>query len=421
MLKRLARGAGAGAERARARRSRARRRPRRRARVGLTGARRAPSRALRPRARARCGRPRGERAPRQRPRRAAPLDRGRGRPGQARARPSAVARPRLRRPWPPCRHSPWSTRWSGIRRSSSWRAPSSSRRFPTPTSRTWWSPTACVPGARGHRRRAAAPRRRDDGDLRRLPRAALDRARPDEGRHPLRPGGVARRVRGARDVDDVEVRAAAAAVRRREGRHPLRPARADAARARAPHAPLHVGARARDRPADRHPGAGHGDERADDGVDDGHVLDADGPRRAGGRHRQADLRRRLDLPPRGDGRRRRDDRRARVPSARLEARHAALRRPGLRQRRRRCCDGAARAGRNRDRRLGRLRRPLRAGGLDIPALHAYVVEHGSLEGYAGARQITNEELLELPCDVFIVAAREDQLTARERRPHRTRS
>ncbi len=51
-------------------------------------------------------------------------------------------------------------------------------------------------------------------------------------------------------------------------------------------------------------------------------------------------------------------------------------------------------------------------GLDIPALHAYVAEHGSLEGYVtGVARITNEELLELPCDVLALAAREDQVTA----------
>ena len=52
-----------------------------------------------------------------------------------------------------------------------------------------------------------------------------------------------------------------------------------------------------------------------------------------------------------------------------------------------------------------------ATGLDIPELHAYVVEHGSLEGYEGGERISNEELLELPCDMLIVAAREDQLTS----------
>jgi glutamate dehydrogenase (NAD(P)+) len=51
-----------------------------------------------------------------------------------------------------------------------------------------------------------------------------------------------------------------------------------------------------------------------------------------------------------------------------------------------------------------------ATGLDIPELHEYVVEYGSLEGYEGGERISNEELLELPCDMLIVAAREDQLT-----------
>jgi glutamate dehydrogenase (NAD(P)+) len=50
-------------------------------------------------------------------------------------------------------------------------------------------------------------------------------------------------------------------------------------------------------------------------------------------------------------------------------------------------------------------------GLDVPALHAYVAAQGSLEGYDRAERITNEELLELPCDVLVLAAREDQLTA----------
>ena len=49
-------------------------------------------------------------------------------------------------------------------------------------------------------------------------------------------------------------------------------------------------------------------------------------------------------------------------------------------------------------------------GLDLPTLHEYVLEHGSLAGYEGQR-ITNAELLELPCDVLVLAAREDQVTA----------
>jgi glutamate dehydrogenase (NAD(P)+) len=51
-------------------------------------------------------------------------------------------------------------------------------------------------------------------------------------------------------------------------------------------------------------------------------------------------------------------------------------------------------------------------GLDIPTLHAHVAANGSLEGYsAGVERITNEELLELDCDILVLAAREDQVTA----------
>ncbi len=50
-------------------------------------------------------------------------------------------------------------------------------------------------------------------------------------------------------------------------------------------------------------------------------------------------------------------------------------------------------------------------GLDVPALQAYVVENGSLEGSAAGRRMSNDELLELDCDVLVLAAREDQVTA----------
>jgi glutamate dehydrogenase (NAD(P)+) len=52
-----------------------------------------------------------------------------------------------------------------------------------------------------------------------------------------------------------------------------------------------------------------------------------------------------------------------------------------------------------------------ADGLDIPTLHAYVTENGSLEGYtSGVERISNEELLESECDILVLAAREDQVT-----------
>ncbi len=51
-------------------------------------------------------------------------------------------------------------------------------------------------------------------------------------------------------------------------------------------------------------------------------------------------------------------------------------------------------------------------GLDVPALHAYAVEHGhgAVSAHEG-EHLTNEELLELPCDILVLAALEDQVTA----------
>jgi glutamate dehydrogenase (NAD(P)+) len=50
-------------------------------------------------------------------------------------------------------------------------------------------------------------------------------------------------------------------------------------------------------------------------------------------------------------------------------------------------------------------------GLDVPALIEYARERGSLANNDSGRRISNEELLELDCDVLVLAAREDQLTA----------
>jgi glutamate dehydrogenase (NAD(P)+) len=50
------------------------------------------------------------------------------------------------------------------------------------------------------------------------------------------------------------------------------------------------------------------------------------------------------------------------------------------------------------------------GGLDVGALHDYVRENGSLEGCETGSRLTNDELLELECDILVLAAREDQLT-----------
>jgi len=53
----------------------------------------------------------------------------------------------------------------------------------------------------------------------------------------------------------------------------------------------------------------------------------------------------------------------------------------------------------------------RGDGLDVPGLQQYASEHGSLEGCDDGERITNEELLELDCDILVLAAREDQVTA----------
>ena len=50
-------------------------------------------------------------------------------------------------------------------------------------------------------------------------------------------------------------------------------------------------------------------------------------------------------------------------------------------------------------------------GLDVPAAIAYKTEHGVLEGFPGADAITNEELIEIDCDVLTPCALEQVITA----------
>ncbi len=49
-------------------------------------------------------------------------------------------------------------------------------------------------------------------------------------------------------------------------------------------------------------------------------------------------------------------------------------------------------------------------GLDIQALNEFKKSNKHIEGFPGSRTITNAELLELPCDVLIPAALENQIT-----------
>ena len=50
-------------------------------------------------------------------------------------------------------------------------------------------------------------------------------------------------------------------------------------------------------------------------------------------------------------------------------------------------------------------------GLDVPAAIAYKAEHGVLEGFPAADPITNEELIEIDCDVLAPCALEQVITA----------
>lgn len=50
-------------------------------------------------------------------------------------------------------------------------------------------------------------------------------------------------------------------------------------------------------------------------------------------------------------------------------------------------------------------------GLDVSALRAYAQQNKVLKGFPNADAITQEELLELPCDILVPAALEEQITA----------
>ncbi|HET7806963.1 MAG TPA: Glu/Leu/Phe/Val dehydrogenase [Gaiellaceae bacterium] len=50
-------------------------------------------------------------------------------------------------------------------------------------------------------------------------------------------------------------------------------------------------------------------------------------------------------------------------------------------------------------------------GLDVEALRRFAEQHGSLEEWSEGDRLTNDQLLELPCDILVLAAREDQIHA----------
>jgi len=53
-----------------------------------------------------------------------------------------------------------------------------------------------------------------------------------------------------------------------------------------------------------------------------------------------------------------------------------------------------------------------AQGLDIPALLKHKQRTGSVKGFPGSEAVTSEESLEVPCDILIPAALENQITER---------
>ncbi len=52
------------------------------------------------------------------------------------------------------------------------------------------------------------------------------------------------------------------------------------------------------------------------------------------------------------------------------------------------------------------------GGLDIAKVVGWKQEHGTVQGFPGATDITNAEVLEVDCDILIPAALENQITSR---------
>ena len=51
------------------------------------------------------------------------------------------------------------------------------------------------------------------------------------------------------------------------------------------------------------------------------------------------------------------------------------------------------------------------GGLDMPAVMKHMEEHGRLEGYPDTDYLDNKEQLELPCELLVPAATENQITS----------
>ena len=179
-----------------------------------------------------------------------------------------------------------------------------------------------MPKRADHRFLSDPPRRRHGRGVRRLPGAASPHPRSDQGRHAVCALRRYRRGRGACDLDELEMRAGRAALWRRQGRRQCRSLHDFQARTGGAVAPLHAGNDSVRRPAYRRDGAGHGHQRAGDGLVHGHLFDVSGPHRDRDRHRQAGVVGRHARPARSHRARRRLSRQARAEGTLDQSGHA---------------------------------------------------------------------------------------------------
>ena len=259
--------------------------------------------------------------------------------------------------------------------------------------------------SRGHGPDPGQALRRQGPRLLRLPDPAQRSPRPVQGRRPLPPRGRHRRGPRARLADDLEDRGRRRPVRRRQGRRQLPRRRARALRAAGDHALVHGQDREGARPDPRHPRARRQHQRPDDGLDDGRVREAPRPH-ARDLHRQADRARGLATAARRRPAAAASTCSARPPptsasappTPRSSSRASATSARG----RRGSCSSSARkmvgvsdasgAIRNDERhRRERAPRPHRRGRRRSPSS-------------SGAERSTRDDLVAIPCDVFIPAA-----------------
>ena len=257
------------------------------------------------------------------------------------------------------------------------------------------------------------PVRLDDGDLivARGYRVQHNGARgPYKGGIRYHPTADLNEVRALASLMTWKTALARPSLRGRQGRHRDRSHRHEPGRAATAHAPLHQRHPARARHLPRHPRARRQHQRPDDGVDDGRLL---GHPRVQPRHRdrQAPRPRRRTRPRGRDGaglhlRARRVVRAPRAPARRPAGRH-----PGVRQRR--VVDGprAARARRHGGRRVRRARRASSTPPASTwPGSSPSSRSGRSVVEAARGDVVTNEELLELDCDVLVPAALGEVIT-----------